>query len=225
MRRRTVGVRRGAGAAALAAGLVLGGCGILPGSGGQAPSGPASSAPASSAPTGGASASASSQPSGGAAPSDSPTQGSGPVLGTRTFTVKAAYAPNKIKIRFDLLALQRRGDLLELRADLVNLSEDQSTDQRWQVAGRFNGSYRKDLNSTDGAFSGVVLTDLAQKKRYFVAADSAGACVCTTDLSGTFPDAGDTVELTATYAAPPTSTTTVDVSVPKLGTFRDVAIS
>lgn len=66
---------------------------------------------------------------------------------------------------------------------------------------------------------------ICQKKRYFVAADSAGACVCTTDLSGTFPDAGDTVELTATYAAPPTSTTTVDVSVPGLGTLSDVPVS
>lgn len=229
MGRRTVYVRRSLGAVALAAGLATAGCGILPGQIDQ-PSAPASSAPATSAPaSGGATSSASSAPSGqatgSAAPTAVPTGSSGPALATKTFAVKADYAPNKIQIRFDLLALQRRGDLLELRADLVNMAEDRSTNQKWQVGSRFNGSYRDDLKATDGAFAGVVLTDLAAKKRYLVAADSAGACVCTTNLSGTFPEAGDTVELTATYAAPPTSTTTVDVSVPTLGTFRDVPIS
>ena len=213
MRRRTV--RAAGGAAAALLGLVGAGCGVLPGS---------SSPPSSAPPTGGASSStAPTAPSGSATPTSGPTD-AGPVLGTRTFSVAGTYSGTRLQMRLDLVALKRRGDLLDLEARLSNLSTDMTKDQRWQVAGRFNGAVRDDLNATDGAFSGVTITDLPGKKRYLVAADSARACVCTTGLSSTFVGAGQTLELDATYAAPPTSTTTVDVSVPTLGTFRDVPI-
>ena len=146
-------------------------------------------------------------------------------LATRTFTVTGTYVKSPVRMRFALVELKRRGDLLDLRATLSNLEKVDGPDLRWQVAGRFDGPYRRDITGSDGAFSGAVVTDLAGKKRYLVAADSGKICVCTGQLTSTFIGAGQTVELNATYAAPPASTTKVDVAVTSLGTFRDLAVS
>ena len=205
-------------------GLLLASCGVFPGSTQSSPvsaSSPEPAAPTSSGSVGVSSPTA----SGNTGASPGPSTSAGPSLASKSFTEKAAYSPTQLPIRFDIVELKRRGDLLDLKATLTNLEQDRSADQRWQVASRFDGAYRKDLTVTDGAFSGSVLTDLAGRKRYFVAADSAGACVCTVGLSRTFIDAGQTVELTATYAAPPASTTALDVTVPEVGTFRDLPVS
>jgi hypothetical protein len=146
-------------------------------------------------------------------------------LASRDFTVTGSYTPTRVRMRFSVMELKRRGELLDLKATLTNLEKDSSKDLRWQVGSRFQGSYRKDLLGTDGSFSGGVLTDVAGKKRYLVAADSSNACVCTVQLSSTFIDAGQTVELEATYAAPPATTTKLDVSIASLGTFRDLPVS
>lgn len=152
---------------------------------------------------------------------DAPAQ----LLASRDFTVTGTYSQTRVRMRLSVTELKRRGELLDLTATLTNLEQDRSKDLRWQVGSRFAGSYRKDLESTDGAFSGGVLTDVAGKKRYLVAADSANACVCTVQLSSTFVGAGQTVDLNATYAAPPASTAKLDVAIASLGNFRDLPVS
>ncbi len=139
--------------------------------------------------------------------------------------VKATHNNSSVRIRLDINQIERRGDLLDLTAHLTNLSQSASQDPEWQVGNYFSGSYRKDITNTQGGFSGVVLTDRARKKRYLVAADSATECVCTVNLSYAFLDAGQTIELEATYAAPPTSTTKLDATIPTIGTIRDLPIS
>lgn len=215
--------RAGRAAAVVALGLLVASCGVFPGSssGPTSASSPQPAGPASSGATGvpsptvGGSAGATPDPSAGAAPS----------LASKSFTVKANFSKTRPRMRFDIVELERRGDLLELRANLTNLEQDRSVDRRWQVGDRFNGAYRDDLKVGSLAFSGSVLTDLVGKKRYFVAVDDAGGCVCSSNLEAVFVDAGQTVELSATYAAPPASTTTLDVSVPSLGTFRDLPVT
>ena len=160
-----------------------------------------------------------------AAPDPAATGAPAQALGGRAFTVTGTYTPAEVQMRLDVTGLRRRGELLDLTATLTNLEQDRSRDLRWQVGTRFAGPYRKDITSLGNSFSGAVLTDVAGKKRYLVAADSGGSCVCTVELSSTFVGAGQSVELDATYAAPPPTTTTLDVSVPTLGTFRDLPVS
>lgn len=146
-------------------------------------------------------------------------------LASREFTVTGTYSRTRVRMRFGITELKRRGDLLDLTAKLTNVEQDGSRDLQWQVSDRLQGPYRKDLTSVGGSFSGAVLTDVAGKKRYLVAADSGNECVCTVQLSSTFVGAGQSVELSATYAAPPASTTKLDVAVTSLGTFRDLPVS
>lgn len=158
-------------------------------------------------------------------PSAPSTGAPGDALASKGFTVTGTYSQTDVSMRLDIMELKRRGDLLQLTANLVNTETDRSKDLRWQIAQRFESALpRDDLHSINGSFSGVLLTDVANKQRYLVAADSAGDCVCTTNLSATFVGAGQTIELTATFAAPPESTTQLDVDVASLGLFRDLPV-
>jgi hypothetical protein len=217
-------------ALALASTLTIAGCS---GAGGEpspaettVASGPATSASASAGPSAAPTAAPSSASSG-TTPAADPSATGAPAqaLASREFTVTGTYSKTRVRMRLDVEEIKRRGDLLDLTASLTNLEQDLSRDLRWQVSSRFEGSFREDLASTDGSFSGAVLTDIAGKKRYLVAADSGRACVCTVQLSSTFVGAGQSVELSATYAAPPTSTSTLDVTIASLGTFRDLPVS
>lgn len=185
----------------------------------------AASSPGPSASASDAGSATPSPSSSSAAPDPAATGAPAGALGGRAFTVTGTYNPTELQMRLDITGLKRRGELLDLTATLTNLEQDRSRDLRWQVASRFAGPYREDITSPGNSFSGAVLTDVAGKKRYLVAADSGGACVCSVELSSTFVGAGQSVELDATYAAPPPSTTTLDVSVPTLGTFRDLPVS
>jgi hypothetical protein len=210
----------GLGVLALAATLVLAGCSAA---GDNAdPKASASASPSSASPS-------SSDAGSDASPSASSTASaaaSGASLASKNFTVTTTYAQLPARMHFEIVSLERRDDLLQLVAHLTNTSAERSKDMRWQVASRFDSAItREDLQSYNGTFAGAVLTDVAGKKRYLVAADSAKDCVCTSDLSATFVGAGQTVELVATYAAPPASTTKLDVEVPTLGLFRDVPVS
>ena len=57
-----------------------------------------------------------------------------------------------------------------------------------------------------------------------MARGSTGRCVCSNDLSAAFVQEDAPVNLQATLAAPPDDVTTVDVVVPNVKTFTDVAI-
>jgi hypothetical protein len=74
-------------------------------------------------------------------------------------------------------------------------------------------------------FDGVALIDPNARKKYLVARDSTGRCVCSTDLGSAFVEEDAPVNLQATLAAPPDTVTTVDVVVPNVKTFTGVPIA
>ncbi|WP_336921518.1 hypothetical protein [Aquipuribacter sp. SD81] len=75
--------------------------------------------------------------------------------------------------------------------------------------------------STDG----VYVLDGAEGTRHLAAYDSGGRCVCSDALNSVAGlQEGSSVVLTTTMAAPPESTSTVDVVIPGVGAFADVAL-
>lgn len=75
-------------------------------------------------------------------------------------------------------------------------------------------------SSTDGVF----VLDPAEGTRHLVAYDSQNRCVCSVALASAGLDAGGSSTLTATFAAPPEGTTTVDVVIPTVGAFTGVTL-
>ncbi len=139
-------------------------------------------------------------------------------------------APAAVHLRFDIVALARKGGLLELSTRITNeqahtkAADGTPADVSWDITG-FQAADRPDIHQPIGSdeFSGVSLIDGVGRKRYLVAADAARRCACSSYTDSL--DGGQSVALSAVFAAPPTTTTKMDVDIPTIGTFHDVPIS
>jgi hypothetical protein len=163
-----------------------------------------------------------------------PTPSAAPLAGI-DFTRTAFGSDDVVHLRFDVVSLTRQGPLLQLAVRIT--SKDPVPTQRisvsnyltWAVDGLSDTTRDKQLVPSSGisvAYSGTTLIDVAAKKRYLVAVDSSGNCLCTPDLYQNYSvGPGQSLTLNATYAAPPTTTTKMDVDVPGIGDFADVPIS
>lgn len=113
--------------------------------------------------------------------------------------------------RWSVFELYRHGRYMTLEFGVTNLGRDEFGIGR----GLSRGEAAEDV-------SGVTVRDSAGNKRY-LPATVAGGCYCTSrpyEVGG-----GQTMYLTATYAAPLSGVGTVDVSVPHVGTFADVPVA
>lgn len=81
------------------------------------------------------------------------------------------------------------------------------------------------LGGFDPNVDGVYVLDPAAKRRYLVARDKDGECVCSSHVGADMIGPGGEVVLEAVFAAPPSSTATVDVVIPKVGTFAKVPVT
>lgn len=139
----------------------------------------------------------------------------------------ASYAGAMVPVRADLAPLQRRGDLVVLNLVLTHTGEDGS----WQVSdglddGTTNGLEGSVQEQDPARYSvdGITLVDGENAKRYLVARDERGWCVCSASLHGLFLEPGGSVVLSATFAAPPEDVEAMDVEVPLFGTFAAVPV-
>jgi hypothetical protein len=71
--------------------------------------------------------------------------------------------------------------------------------------------------------NGVRLVDGKNKKLYLVATHGAEKCICSGPLN-THIGTGDTILVSAAYAAPPAEVATVDVVTPTFGTVTGVPV-
>jgi hypothetical protein len=130
-------------------------------------------------------------------------------------------------VTLSIVSLKRSGATVELTFEL---SLDKTASGHAQVASAFDdGEFEKvtapgstDISGGD-TLDGIYLVDTTDAKKYPVARDSYGQCVCDINLGDTFVDSGAPVFLSATFGAPPSSS--VNVSIPGYGTFANVPIS
>jgi len=130
------------------------------------------------------------------------------------------------RVIFSINELKRSGPTVVVNA---SVSIPDGTDTNVQIASAFNdGIFQRlddDTNEQGDVFDGIALIDPAGRKKYLVARDSSGRCVCSNSLSSAFAGAEAPVNLEATLSAPPAEVTQVDVSVPRVKTFTGVPIS
>lgn len=129
---------------------------------------------------------------------------------------------------FRITELKRSGPTVVLNAtvSLAGGSENDSI----QISDTFADGIFQDLENESGdeggdVFDGVALIDPNGRKKYLVARESTGRCVCSNNLSAAFVGEDAPVNLQATLAAPPDTVTTVDVVVPNVKTFTGVPIA
>jgi hypothetical protein len=158
---------------------------------------------------------------------------------TATETATAAAAPTAPVVQgegsadrgrfvFTITELKRSGPTVVLNAtvSLAGGSENDSI----QISDTFSDGIFQDLEDGGGdeegdVFDGVALIDPEGRKKYLVARETTGRCVCSNNLSGQFVGEDAPVSLQATLAAPPDTVTKVNVVVPNVKTFTDVPLT
>lgn len=126
-------------------------------------------------------------------------------------------------VRLDIVELTRSGATSALTIRLTTTSDDTPGAQ---IAGTLDDGISDDAAGNEyDTVDGITLIDTANRKRYLVARDSTGRCVCDNELSSTFVERTAPTVLSATFAAPPEGVETVDVVIPKFGTFKNVPLS
>jgi hypothetical protein len=129
---------------------------------------------------------------------------------------------------FLITDLKRSGPTVVLNAT-VSLAGDSPRDSI-QVSSAFSDGLFQELEDSEAneegdVFDGVALIDPEGRKKYLVARDATGRCVCSNDLSAAFVQEDAPVNLQATLAAPPEGVATVDVVVPSVKTFTGVSLA
>ena len=152
---------------------------------------------------------------------------------TATATEAAPTAPvaqgegsaDRGRFIFTITELKRSGPTVVLNATvtLAGGSENDSI----QISDTFSDGIFQDLEDTGASeegdvFDGVALIDPNGRKKYLVARESTGRCVCSNNLSAAFVGEDAPVNLQATLAAPPDTVTNVNVVVPNVRTFTGV---
>lgn len=141
--------------------------------------------------------------------------------------VSAEGAKDGVRFRFLLTELRRSGPTVTANARVEYVG---GADERLQVSDTFDdGRYQevegRSSNELGDVFDGIALIDPVGRKKYLVARDETGNCVCSNDLSSEFVRLDSPVMLQATLAAPPEDVAQVDVVVPNVKTFSDVPLS
>jgi hypothetical protein len=164
-----------------------------------------------------------------------PTESSAEATATATPTPTVATGPvaqgegsaDGGRFVFIITELRRSGPTVVLNAT-VSLAGDSPRDSI-QISSAFSDGQFQELEDSEAneegdVFDGVALIDPEGRKKYLVARESTGRCVCSNDLSAAFVQEEAPISLQATLAAPPEDVTTVDVVVPNVKTFTDVAL-
>lgn len=128
-------------------------------------------------------------------------------------------------VRLTVTDLRRRGPTVVLNVRLQAAGADRDASR---TVGDSLGDGRLD-ELADGAtqkfetFDGPFLVDPGGRRKYLVALDASGACVCSNDLGAVAVEDGPVV-LQAVLSAPPSGVQTVDLTVPRFGTFPGVPL-
>jgi hypothetical protein len=141
--------------------------------------------------------------------------------------VEGLASVDNARVRFIVTELRRSGPTVIINARLE--LDDPASTQSAQVNDSFDDGLSQPLthDQSEGTdvFDGVALIDPVGKKKYLVARDADGRCVCANHLSDAFVSAGAPVELQATLTAPPAGVRQVDLYVPRVKTFRAVPLA
>jgi hypothetical protein len=145
-----------------------------------------------------------------AAPASAPASSAAPVAAE---PAALASAEGEIPgLRAEVQELKRTaGDTLTLKLAFVN---DGQQEMALDQFGAGQEVY---------SLAGVNLVDIVGKKKYFVASDSEGKCLCSRDLGRLAP--GARASLWAKFPAPPPDVQQIGVVVPRFAPLEDVPIS
>ncbi|HEV7570828.1 MAG TPA: hypothetical protein VGQ21_04960 [Thermoanaerobaculia bacterium] len=153
--------------------------------------------------------------SSGAAPASTPAVA--PPAAATTSSGIAAADGEKPGTRVDVMELKRgSGGTVTLKMAFVNDSDK-------AIGFGYNFADPDHQIRDHGSIGAVQLVDPVGKKKYFVARDSEGKCVCSTNIPDVAPHSR--LSLWAKFPAPPDDVQKISIVIPHFQPLDDVAIS
>lgn len=151
----------------------------------------------------------------------------GEVIATRD--VQVSEDGDVIPVRVELYQLRRKDGFVTVNLRMTNTGPE-GAGHRWQIADEFAG------DTPGHTMAGVSLVDRKNRKQYLVArtpGDGAGGAgsndqdryLASLQLASVFVQPGQSVNLYATFGAPPDDVRAVDVVVPSVPVFDNVPLS
>ncbi|MFE7779338.1 hypothetical protein ACFU5O_36860 [Streptomyces sp. NPDC057445] len=113
---------------------------------------------------------------------------------------------NELTLRVTGARRGQGGKWITVRGTITNNSSS-----HFYGTSQWQGDYR-DMPKSRQSVAGATLVDEASMKRYYVLRDTTGLCLCTTDIPRV--DAGKAVTFTASFPAPPPSSTELGFQLP-----------
>jgi hypothetical protein len=151
------------------------------------------------------------------APAPASTPSAAPPAAATTSSGIASADGEKPATRVDVMELKRgSGGTVTLRMAFVNDSDK-------AIGFGYNFADPDHQIRDHGSIGAVQLVDPVGKKKYFVARDSAGKCVCSTDIPDVAPHSH--LSLWAKFPAPPDDVQKISIVIPHFQPLDDVAIS
>lgn len=144
------------------------------------------------------------------------TPSAGPASEQPVGTRPASF--DKVRVQGSLYPIQRTGDTTTVNL----LIESQNPDQTFMIFSALSDHNPETSSKDTHAVDGLRLIDPTAKKAYLPATTADGSCLCspTDGLS----DEQSSLWVTVVFAAPPSTVSTVDVFVPRFGTFNHVPV-
>lgn len=124
-----------------------------------------------------------------------------------------------------ILELKRSGPTVVLNGQVSVPYDEEVPNADFQITDTFADPSQQGVGVARDAFDGVALIDPENRKKYLVARDEDGNCVCTRELSSAFARPDAPISVQATLTAPPPEVKFVDVYVPKVQTFTKVPVA
>ena len=135
----------------------------------------------------------------------------GPVVASRTTSNEGRT------VHLDLYRIVRDGKLAHVTF-AVRSSDDQPVGDMFSA--RLLSRFQPMVDIADG----VTLTDTAHSKLYLVAGQGKYQCLCSMDLSNVVLQDNRPALISASFAAPPSEVTEMDVQIPRFGVFTRVPV-
>lgn len=130
-------------------------------------------------------------------------------------------------VRLEMFQPRRRGGTVVLDLRVSTEVED----ERVLIGGAFDDGTTETTTDPDDplksdfdSMDGISLIDGVGRRRYLVARDRYGHCVCDRDMTNSVLIREAPLRLSAVFGAPPPTVETVDVVIPRFGTFADVPL-
>jgi hypothetical protein len=157
-------------------------------------------------------------------PEPGPGEPEDPEQGNRKVIQEVRGSIDGVRMRFQVVLLARRGDMLVLEARVVSRDDPTRETEAVTIGDAFDDHRRDRQGTGDNSLDAIRVVDPATSKVYGLARDGRNNCACSNELHRAQVGPGKPFPLVAMFNAPDDASQTVEIMVPGFELLDDVPV-